>query len=142
VLKASQTIFPLTRDYCLILTNLEYARDPSVGPLDKRTFARNFRQSMVRTDAFIRTRQLTDHEVTRINFIVKSRASRYIAAGRKEWLYPELTVTEPWRDIAATLVPPKDELWHFGGEMFARIQRRPCAIRTSLAGPKTARLFA
>jgi hypothetical protein len=119
-LKASQTIFPLTRHYCLILTNLEYARDPSVGPLDKRTFARNFRNSMVRTDAFIRTRKLSDHEVTRINFILKARASRYIAAGRKEWLYPERTVSESWRDIAATLVPPNDELWHFGGEMFAK----------------------
>ena len=119
-LKASQTIFPLTRDYCLILTNLEYARDQSVGPLEKRTFARNFRNSMVRTDAFIRTRKLTDHEVARINYILKARASRYIAAGRKEWLYPERTVTEPWRDIAATLVPPNDDLWHFGGEMFAK----------------------
>ena len=39
-LKASQTIFPLIRDCCLILTNLEYARDPSTNPLDKRTFAR------------------------------------------------------------------------------------------------------
>src|SRR5262249_35759430 len=65
-LKASQTIFPLTRDYCLILTNLEYARDQSVDPVEKRTFARNFRSSMVRTDAFIRTRNLTDHEVARI----------------------------------------------------------------------------
>lgn len=119
-LKASQTIFPFSRDYCLILTNLEYARDPSARPLDKRTFARNFRNSMVRTDAFVRTRKLTDHEVTRINFILKARACRYIAAGRKDWLYPERTVTEPWRDIAATLMPPKDELWHFGGEMFAQ----------------------
>jgi Protein of unknown function (DUF4238) len=58
-LKASQTIFPLTRNFCLILTNLEYARDPSTNPLDKRTFARNYRNSMVRTDAFIRTRKLS-----------------------------------------------------------------------------------
>jgi hypothetical protein len=35
-LKASQTIFPLTRNFCLILTNLEYARDPSTNPLDIR----------------------------------------------------------------------------------------------------------
>lgn len=31
-LKASQTIFPLSRNFCLILTNLEYARDPSTSP--------------------------------------------------------------------------------------------------------------
>jgi hypothetical protein len=57
-LRASQTIFPLNREFCLILTNLEYARDSLTTPLDKRTFARNYRNSMVRTDAFIRKRKL------------------------------------------------------------------------------------
>ena len=66
-LKASQTIFPLIRDRCLILTNLEYARDPSTNPLDKRTFARNYRSSMARTNAFIRTRKLSGQEVARVN---------------------------------------------------------------------------
>ena len=75
---------------------------------------------MVRTDAFIRTRKLTSPEVTRVNFILKARARRFIAAGRKEWLYPEKTVSEPWRELRTTLVPPQDELWHFGGEMYAK----------------------
>ena len=61
----------------------------AVPPLEKRTFARNFRQSMVRTDQIIRTRRLTDIEVSRINRILKARAQRHIAAGRREWLYPE-----------------------------------------------------
>jgi hypothetical protein len=34
-LKGSQTIYPLNREYCLILTNLEYAKDPSTSPLEK-----------------------------------------------------------------------------------------------------------
>jgi hypothetical protein len=63
-LKASQTIFPLNCNFCLILTNLEYARHPSTSPLDKRTFARNYRSSMARTDAFIRTRKLSSEEVS------------------------------------------------------------------------------
>jgi hypothetical protein len=121
-LKASQTIFPLTRNFCLILTNLEYARDPSTNPLDKRTFARNYRQSMVRTDAFIRTRKLSSQEVARINYVLKARARRYIAAGREEWLYPEKSVSEPWRELRKALLPPEDELWHFGGEMFAKFE--------------------
>jgi hypothetical protein len=121
-LKASQTIFPLTRNFCLILTNSEYARDPSTEPLDKRTFARNYRRSMARTDAFIRTRKLSSQEVARINYVLKSRARRYIAAGRKEWLYPEESVSEPWDELKKTLLPPKDELWHFGGEMFAKFE--------------------
>jgi uncharacterized protein YchJ len=119
-LKASQTIFPLNRDFCLILTNLEYARDPSASPLVKRTFARNYRNSMVRTDAFIRERKLSDQEVAQINYIIKARARRYIAAGRKEWLYPEQIVSEPWEELRKTLRPPDDSHWHFGGEMYAR----------------------
>jgi hypothetical protein len=120
--KTSQTIFPLTRDFCLILTNLEYAKDPSTSPLDKRTFARNYRNSMVRTDAFIRTRKLSGQEVTRVNYVLKARARRYIAAGRKEWLYPEEIVSDPWGELRKTLLPPKDELWHFGGEMFVKYE--------------------
>jgi hypothetical protein len=121
-LKASQTLFPLNRNFCLILTNLEYANDPSTGPLDKRTFARNYRQSMVRTDAFIRTRKLSNDEVARINYIIKSRARRYIAAGRKEWLYPEKSIPNSWKEIRDTLLPPKGGLWRFGGEVFAQYE--------------------
>ena len=119
-LKASKTIFPLTRDFCLILTNLEYAQDPATNPLEKRTFARNFRPSMVRTDAFIRERKLSALEVNRLNKIIKLRARRYIAAGRKEWLYPERVVQASWADMRHTLLPPKHGLYRFGGEIFAR----------------------
>ncbi|WMT72004.1 DUF4238 domain-containing protein [Bradyrhizobium sp. Ash2021] len=121
-LKASQTIFPLDRNFCLILTNLEYARDPATKPLDKRTFARNYRQSMVRTDAFIRTRKLSSQEVNRVNYVIKRRARRFIAGGRKEWLSPEKYVVEPWNEFRTTLLPPNDGLWHFGGEMYAKFE--------------------
>jgi hypothetical protein len=119
-LRASQTIFALNRDLCLILSNLEYAEDPSTSPLEKRTFARNYRQSMTRIDAFIRTRKLTAEEVTQVNFVLKSRARRYIGGGRKEWLYPEKTVSQPWADLRKTFLPPKGELFHFGGEIFVK----------------------
>lgn len=37
-LKASQTLFPLDKNHCLILTNLEYAKNPgSIDPTEKRT---------------------------------------------------------------------------------------------------------
>lgn len=121
-LKASQTIFPLNRDFCLVLTNLEYAKDPSTNPLEKRTFARNYRSSMVRTDAFIRTRKFSSQEVAQVNYVLKARARRYIAAGRREWLYPEKNISAAWSEIRKTLLPPEDGLWHFGGEMFARFE--------------------
>jgi hypothetical protein len=117
-LKASQTLFPLSRNHCLILTNLEYAKNPSTAPTEKRTFARNFRSSMVRTDKIIRNRRLTNVEVSMINRVLKARARRYVAAGRKEWLRPEDQAAGSWADLAATLLPPRDQVWGFGGEIF------------------------
>jgi hypothetical protein len=45
-------------------------------------------------------RELVEDEVLRINFIMKRRANRYIAAGEREWLYPERRVsTTEWPDL-------------------------------------------
>lgn len=120
-LKASQTLFPLSRDFCLILTNLEYAQAPDGPALEKRTFARNYRNSMVSTVAFVRTRKLNDHQVAQINLVLKSRARRYIAAGRDELLHPEGLVTEPWAELRETLLP-RDQLYEFGGEIYAQFE--------------------
>lgn len=118
-LKVSQTIYPLDRDHCLILTNLEYAKDQDAAPLEKRTFARSFRTSMVRTDTFARTRRLSADDVRRINRVIKARARRYVAAGREEWLDPEVGDATPWDSLREVLRPPKEALWHVGGELFA-----------------------
>ncbi|EAY3207388.1 DUF4238 domain-containing protein, partial [Salmonella enterica] len=68
-LKGSQTIFPLNKNRCLILTNLEYAKDPdNSNPLEKRTNSRKTRQSMVNTIEFINKRKLTSDEVEKINY--------------------------------------------------------------------------
>lgn len=119
-LKGSQTIFPLNRDYCLILTNLEYAQDAGAAPLERRTFARNFGQGLVRGDAFLFGRRLDDRGVAQINHIVRTRARRFVAAGREAWLHP--AVDTPWRDLGAVLRPPADGLWRFGGEIWARFE--------------------
>ena len=121
-LRGSQTLYPMDRDHCLILTNLEYAKDPSTNPLQKRTFPRNYRQSLTRIDAFIRERKLNAQEVAEINFIIKKRARRFVGAGRKEWLYPEQTVTQSWSELQKTLFPPKGAPFHFGGEMFVKYE--------------------
>ncbi|WP_299346513.1 DUF4238 domain-containing protein [uncultured Maritalea sp.] len=117
-LKGSQTIYPLGQDHCLILTNLEYAQNPSVNALNKKTFARSFQQAMVSTINFIRTRHLTKEQVIEVNFIAKARAHRYIAAGQNEWLFPEKLVTKPWHELRSTLLPPEHELHQFGGELY------------------------
>lgn len=119
-LKGSQTIFPLDKNRCLILTNLEYAQAPdNTRPLEQRTNATRMRRSMVNTQEFINTRSLTADEVTSINYIIKSRAKTSVAAGREEWLYPENDVTCDWAAIRYVLLPPSDELYRFGGEIYA-----------------------
>ncbi len=115
----SQTIFALDLNHCLILTNLEYAQNPlSKDLLSKRTNARHFGQTISRIDAMIRSRKLKEKEVKTINYILKARARKYIAAAKKEWLFPEVDIQASWSQLGQVLLPPKDELYHFGGEIY------------------------
>lgn len=114
----SQTVFALDANTCLILTHLEYARDPDLLDLTRlRTNARNLGEGMARTDSFIRERQLERDEVVAINHLLKSRAKRYIASADRTSLYPEREYDKPWSQIAKILLPTKD-LWRFGGETY------------------------
>ncbi len=114
----TQTVFALNANTCLILTHIEYAKNQTTTNLTvPRTNARYRGQSLSRTDAFIRTRKLMRNEVVAINYLLKSRAGRYVAASSKEWLYPEESFAGRWQDIGQTLLP-KDDLWKFGGETF------------------------
>lgn len=117
--KGSQTIFPLDLNHCLILTNLEYAREPECTDLlTNRTNARNFGQTISRIDTMIRSRKLKPEDVRAINYVLKARARRYIAASNKEWLFPESSLRCSWVEVGKVLLPPKNELWHFGGEIY------------------------
>lgn len=114
----TQTVFVLDRDNCLILTNLEYADAPgTVDVMSQRTNARFRGRSIVRTDAFIRGRNLSAEEVVSINHLLKSRARRYVAAGSADWLTPEVENARNWREIGDVLLP-RNELWRFGGEIY------------------------
>ena len=107
--KASQTLFPLDQENCLILTNLEYARDRGkISPLEKRSYPR--RKACVFLDELFAPREqsLRDDEVIAINYLLKSRAKRYIAAGKKEWLEPEIQFSGQWKDVQGILLPDKD----------------------------------
>lgn len=114
----SQTVFALDANTCLILTHLEYAKEPDQLDLTRlRTNARHMGVGMTRTDNFIRDRRLSRDEVIAINHLLKSRAKRYIAAADKTWLYPEREFNGSWAQIAKVL-QPKADLWRFGGEIF------------------------
>lgn len=115
----TQTVFVLDAEHCLILTNLEYAKDPNgVDLLTSRTNARYTGHSLTRTDAIIRSRILTRDEVVSINYLLKRRSRKYIAAYEEAWLYPEETGVVSCEETSRILLPPSDKLGLFGGEFF------------------------
>lgn len=88
-LNGTYTIFPLGLNRVLVLTNLSWARDPYGNPLKERPHSQLFRPSMFKYNDIQTGRFLTEKEVITINYILKSRAHRYIAAAKRDWLYPE-----------------------------------------------------
>ena len=117
-LKGTQTVFALDSNHCLILTNLELAQNPTeADPLERRTNPRFSGETLTMTNAMIRERKLTSGEVIAINTLLKARSRRYLAAYEEDWLFPEKTKSVSWEEIGKTLLPPKDLLWDFGGEI-------------------------
>ncbi|MCY4632978.1 MAG: DUF4238 domain-containing protein [Acidobacteria bacterium] len=118
-LTGTQTVFALDADHCLILTNLEYAKNPTgIDLLASRQNPRYAGETLARTDTMIRTRRLSSEEVVSINALLKLRARRYLAAYEQAWLFPEHSEKVAWEDIGKVLLPPRDALWGFGGEVY------------------------
>jgi hypothetical protein len=88
-LVGSHTVFPLDLNRCLVITNLGYVRNPRINPLRVRENPRYFAPAFFDIRKVQTGRQIPEHYVQAINFIIKRRARRYVAAGQKEWLYPE-----------------------------------------------------
>lgn len=93
----THTLFPLDLNKVLILTNLSWVRDPHSNPLKLRPNPIPFRAAMFNFMEIQTQRKLSEVEVNEINFIIKNRAYRYIAAKKEEWLYPERMIpTQMW----------------------------------------------
>lgn len=68
----------------------------------------------------IQTRRfLSEEEVVQINYIIKMRANRFIAAAKQEWLYPEtLLKSTHWSGFGSgILFMPEPRAIHMGGEI-------------------------
>jgi hypothetical protein len=96
----ARTIFPLTLDSYIIITHMQLVRDPWSTPTEMRTDARSYQSAMKHLGDIQFGRELEENEVLRINYILKRRAVRYMAAAEEEWLYPERHVsTTEWADL-------------------------------------------
>lgn len=89
-LVGTRTLFPLGLDSCLIITHLQLARNPRIDPIARRVNARAYETVMKSMQDIQFGREFGEDEVLRINYILKRRATRYIAAAEEKWLYPEL----------------------------------------------------
>lgn len=96
----THTLFPLSLDKLLILTNLSWVRNPYEHPRNLRPNPVMFRAAMFNFTQIQTGRMLSDEEVNEINLVIKQRAYRYIAAAKKEWLYPESKISSTnWKDL-------------------------------------------
>jgi hypothetical protein len=118
-LNGTHTIFPLSLEKVLILTNRSWATNPYGPPNKPRPNPQYERDALFNFMNVQAGRQLDEHEVREINLIIKSRAYRFVAAAEKDWLYPErhLPKTVKWRKLGDgyLLFPDPREL-HHGGE--------------------------
>lgn len=116
----SHTIFPLSLNKILILTNLSWARNPYQDPISMRPNPRFFRDTIFKYHDIQTLRFLNEHEVREINFVIKSRALRYIAAAKENWLYPEKYISKSnWNTYGGGyLFMPDPRPIHVGGQVF------------------------
>jgi hypothetical protein len=118
-MNGTHTFFPLSPVRMLILTNLSWTRNPYSNGKKLRPNPTLFRHAMFNFTQIQTGRQLEEVEVNQINFILKRRAQRYIAAAQEEWLYPERKIpSEHWRKLDDRyLLMPDPRCLHLGGEI-------------------------
>lgn len=115
----TQTILPLDLDHCLVITHLQFVRNPRINQLKTRENFRVDAPAMFHIRNIQEGRELDEKSVIAINFILKKRAKRYIAAAEKDWLYPEKRL--------------KRQLWnHLGDEFFLMPDPRKTSFTTSI----------
>lgn len=118
--QGTRTIFPLDLNHCAILTHLQYARNPGKFKAVKpRTNPRYFDDSIIMYNDIIRERQLNEQQVLSINYILKKRADRYIAAAKEEWLFPEKYLKKKdWASLDKVFISKSKKLLGRDGEIF------------------------
>lgn len=119
-LHATHTIFPLSLEKVLILTNLSWVRNPYQSEAEMRPNPNLFRGALFNLLDVQILRHLNEQEVREINFIIKSRARRFIGAAKEEWLFPERHISKSqWNTYGdGYLLMPDPRDIHLRGETF------------------------
>lgn len=118
-LNGTHTIFPLSLEKVLILTNLSWVRNPYQSETSLRPNPAPFRSTIFKFHDVQILRHLQEQEVIDINYIIKRRAYHHIAAAKKEWLYPEKRIsTIKWNEFGnGYLLMPDPRSVELGGQI-------------------------
>lgn len=113
---ATHTLFPLSLDKLLILTNLAWVRNPYQSETKWRPNPDLFRPAIFNFTKIQTHRSLAEQEIREINYIIKRRAFRYLAAAERDWLYPEKFLKSThWRNFGdGLLLMPEPRAIHMG----------------------------
>ena len=138
-MQGTHTIFPLSKERVLVLTHLAWARNPYAKPERLHPNPNFFRTGIWKATDVQVGRLLQEDDVIKINYIIKKRAHRFIAAANKDWLFPERKVESThWRKLGENhLLMPDPRLMTFTdqivfgygdgrrGEVYDEYGRRP-----------------
>jgi hypothetical protein len=118
----THTIFPLELEHCLVITNLQYVRDLDANLLKRRTNSRAFQPGWFDLREIHTHRELAEDDVRALNYIIKMRAARYVAAAREDWLYPERHLaTVHWSKLGSPhFLMPDSRLVKFSTGLFVK----------------------
>ena len=116
---ATHTLFPLSIDRILILSNLAWVRNPYQNERKLRPNPQFFHDTIFKFTDIQTYRSLSEQEVREVNYITKQRALRYIGGAAREWLYPEKYLPSThWNKFGkGWLLMPEPREIHMGGEV-------------------------
>lgn len=119
---ATHTYFPLSAEKILIMTNLNWVRNPYQNERKLRPNPSYFRNTIFKFTDIQILRSLKEQEVMEINYITKKCALRYIAGQEKDWLFPEAKLPSThWKNLGnGYLLMPEPRDIHMGGEVIVR----------------------
>lgn len=103
----TQTLVPLDKERLMVITHREWGRKQGeIRSRKPRTNPRLFDNPLVTYDGIERGRQLSEQQVREVNYIVKTRAERYIASCSEQELFPERFLkTTLWSKLGKFLMP-------------------------------------
>ncbi len=105
LLKGTQVVFPISRNFCLVFTPRELA-DKKLAKKDflkTRINARKYGSAIFDIRKLQNLRDINNDEVFAINKLIKDHALRYIAGGKQDYLFPSNNLPD-----VGSIITPKE----------------------------------